>query len=277
MLAQFNEWHVTSCFFGCLTDVFVTNTDTIVNDLNYAILDGFHFINRNFLLREDTAARQVFMLTTGLVKDNPEYILYDFSLAVGDSMYVFNPFGPLPDSAGYFVVDSIVPRIQIDGDSRRHFYLTSSNPSLSSVTNAEWIEGIGSLGLVTTPGTSGNINGSGALSCFFNDLTLKYSNLDSITGCIQVNTNLKVESEKHQSFVQLFPNPAKSHVVIKTEGELIKNVKIYDLFGREVISKSEANPQNSVNISLNNLMAGCYFVKIRTTNGQFYQKKLWIE
>ena len=32
LLNGFNEWHFTNCYFGCLTDTYFTNGDTIVNN-----------------------------------------------------------------------------------------------------------------------------------------------------------------------------------------------------------------------------------------------------
>ena len=58
MLAQFKEWHLTNCFSGCGTDIYYTDADTVVNGLTYAILDGFHYISRTFLLREDVGEKK---------------------------------------------------------------------------------------------------------------------------------------------------------------------------------------------------------------------------
>ena len=51
LLDNTNEWHVTNCYFGCLTDVYFTDGDTLVEGNNYKVLDGFHYISRSFLLR----------------------------------------------------------------------------------------------------------------------------------------------------------------------------------------------------------------------------------
>ena len=69
-----------------------------------------------------------------------------------------------------------------------HFYLSS----LSQLVNesAVWIEGIGSLSLINAPGGTPDVNGSGKLSCYFNDGNLVYSKLDSISQCVFANPNL---------------------------------------------------------------------------------------
>lgn len=48
MLNGTNEWKVTNCFFGCITDTYFTDGDTLVDGLNYKILDGYHYISRSF-------------------------------------------------------------------------------------------------------------------------------------------------------------------------------------------------------------------------------------
>ena len=53
LLDDYNEWQVTNCYFGCLTDVYYTDGDTITDGHHYKILDGYHFISRTILLRED--------------------------------------------------------------------------------------------------------------------------------------------------------------------------------------------------------------------------------
>ena len=53
LLDDYNEWQVTNCYFGCLTDVYYTDGDTIADGHNYKILDGYHFISRTILLREE--------------------------------------------------------------------------------------------------------------------------------------------------------------------------------------------------------------------------------
>ena len=143
LLDNYNEWHVTTCFFGCTTDRYWTDGDTIVNGIDYKILDGFHFISRTFLLREEIVERKVYL---NFVNPNGgEYLLYDFALPIGDSIDMKNPISPFPEDAGYYRVDSIIPRPLADGNEYRHFYLSPTPSNTISSTNAIWVEGAGSL------------------------------------------------------------------------------------------------------------------------------------
>ena len=88
LLDDYNEWQVTNCYFGCLTDVYYTDGDTITDGHNYKILDGYHFISRTILLREDILEKKVFLnfiQATG----NTEYLLYDFSLNIDELLIAY--------------------------------------------------------------------------------------------------------------------------------------------------------------------------------------------
>ncbi|MEZ4817881.1 MAG: hypothetical protein R2776_07935, partial [Flavobacteriaceae bacterium] len=121
LLDQVNEWHFTNCYFGCLTDIYFTDGDTIVDNKTHKILDGYHYISRTFLLREDIPAKQIF-LTKVNETANEEYLLYDFSLTEGDIFAMNNPITPFPEDGGDFVLDSIRYRTLVDGNDYRHFY-----------------------------------------------------------------------------------------------------------------------------------------------------------
>ena len=182
LLDNFNEWHVTSCYFGCLTDVYYTDGDTTVNGKVHKVLDGSHYISRTFLLHEEVSTKKVSLtLVDGAM--NEEYLLYDFSLTIGDSIPMLNPISPFPEEAGYYRLDSIINRPLADGNEYRHFYLSPTATNPISATNATWIEGVGSLSLINAPSGDPDINGAGHLSCFFKNGELFYSNLDSIDGC----------------------------------------------------------------------------------------------
>ena len=135
MLSNLNEWKVTNCNFGCLTDTYFTDGDTIVDNVSYKILDGYHYISRKFLLREDIAKKQVFIkmfLPSGV----EDYLLYDFSLEVGDTFLMNNPITPFPANGGSFILDSIETHVLEDGELYRHFYFSPAPGNTSSTENA---------------------------------------------------------------------------------------------------------------------------------------------
>tara|TARA_Y100001954_G_scaffold59256_1_gene64085 strand:+ start:2152 stop:2901 length:750 start_codon:yes stop_codon:yes gene_type:complete len=190
MLTNDVEWQLTSCYNGCITDVYYIDGDTIYNGYNYYILNGYHFISKTFWLREDIQNQTVYM---SFVYNNirKEVLLYDFDLEIGDSINISNPISPFVANPGYYIVDSLVSLELQNGLYYEVFYLSSSSVNINE--SAVWIEGIGSLSLINAPGGTPNVNGAGKLSCYFNKGDLIYSQLDSIDNCILVNQVLSSE------------------------------------------------------------------------------------
>ena len=152
MLSHSSEWHVTYCSNGCITDIYFVNSDTIFNGKNYKVLDGYHFISKTFWLREDLLLKQVFMSFVQNT-ERKEVLLYDFSLNTGDSIIINNPISPLTPNMGYFHVDSTTT-INLNGKNLKMLFLSSNNYSNKPI----WIESIGSLSLINTPGGSPDVN-----------------------------------------------------------------------------------------------------------------------
>src|SRR5690606_33024812 len=123
LLDNLNEWHFTTCNFGCLTDMYFTDGDTIVDGTSYKILDGYHYISRSFLIREDIASKKVYLkiVSSGF---GEEFLLYDFSLSEGSTHFMKNPITPFPQDGGPFILDSIVERPLVDGAQYKHFYFS---------------------------------------------------------------------------------------------------------------------------------------------------------
>lgn len=259
LLDSYNEWQITSCYFGCQDDVYYTAKDTTINGKNYHVLDGFHYISNSFLLREDTTERKIYLLFLN-GGNSLEYKLYDFSLSIGDSTKVYNPVSPLPQYAGYYVLDSIKTQTLVDGEDYRHFYLTSSSPQISQSTHTVWIEGIGSKSLINTPGKDADVNGVGKLSCFFSDLTLHYSNEDSTNACEQANIDLSNDLFQ-QNNIKIYPNPSNGSVMIDNDYSENITYTIYNVKGQKV-SYNNLSKNTSESLDIGKYGKGIYFILI---------------
>lgn len=214
MLNHDIEWQLTSCNNGCITDVYFTDGDTLHNGFNYKMLNGYHYISKTFWLRENTNDQKIFL---SFLQNNirKEVLLYDFNLSKGDSININNPISPFPANPGMYIVDS-TSTIQLnDGLYYEHFYLSSLNPSINE--NPIWIEGIGSLSLINSPGGTPNVNGAGKLSCYFNNGNSVYSQLDSISSCV-------------------FTNPSLSYINTNTK-QTKEIVKVSNLLGRNTTKR----------------------------------------
>lgn len=265
LLDVYNEWHVTNCFFGCLTDKYFTDGDTIVDGQDYKILDGFHFISRTFLLREEVADKKVY-LNFVQQSGNSEYLLYDFSLNVGDSIDMKNPISPFPLNAGYYRVDSIIPRTLVDGNDYRHFYLSPSLSNSISTTSATWIEGVGSLSLVNAPSGYPDINDVGHLSCFFKNSVPFYVNLDSITSCDPLIVLGQNEFNEQLSEVRISSLVHNGYCHL-TNIENARFIDVYDLNGRRVIA-FENNGNRETSLDFSSFKSGVYIIVMNTNQFQ---------
>lgn len=257
-----NEWHFTNCNFGCITDVYYTDGDTLVNGKTYKILDGYHYISRSFLLREEVAEKKLYFLRIRPSGGLDEYLLYDFNLQVGDSIDMKNPITPFPQDGGYFRLDSIVPRPLIDGNNYDHFYFSPSQSNTSSTHNAVWIEGAGSLSLINAPGGNPDINGVGALSCMFKNRDLYYSNLDSISGCNPIYMNVKQNNLEGVTITKT-PN---SELFLLHNTQFVSEISIFTLTGKRLKNIRHNFDENRA-INFETYSEGVYLILVKGIDG----------
>lgn len=255
LLNDLNEWHFTSCYYGCITDVYYTDGDTLVNDKNYKILDGYHYINRNLLLREDTDEKKVF-LTLMQPQYEEDILLYDFSLVEGDSISMRNPLTPFPNYGGYFTLDSIRSLPQDNGIENKHFYFSPSQSNTTYINKVEWIEGIGSTSMINAPGGEPDFNSVGKLSCAFKDIALHYSDLTSVDYCLPINLSVyEVDLPK----IELYARPETNQFTLTNTSNVFK-IEVYSINAKRLINNRYKN-QNQITLDLNALNSGLYIVK----------------
>lgn len=257
MLEDENEWQVTNCYGGCLTDTYYTDGDTLVNNLQYKILDGYHFISRTFLLREEAPDKKVYLAKINL-NHIDEYLLYDFSLEEGESFQMLNPLSPFPEDGGYFVLDSIRNRPLADGNLYRHFYFSPAPDNTISTWQAVWVEGAGSLSIINSPGGNPDVNGVGKLSCMFKGGGLFYEDVEIESDC---NSTLSNSDSGHQENLRFYQDKKRQKLIVVSPENLIF-VKIYDINGREVLYEKTALPNARTEINISQIPKGIYFISV---------------
>ena len=72
--------------------------------------------------------------------------------------------------------------------------------------------------------------------------------------------------EELQSSIHFYPNPVNDKLYIESETE-IKEVVVYDIYGRRQVSETPSQQGNLV-VDVANLNGGVYFVKVVTQNGE---------
>lgn len=258
MLGNSNEWQFTTCHFGCITDIYYTNGDTVVNGKSYKILDGYHYINRNVLLREDVIEQKVYITIT-FPQFMDDLLLYDFSLKEGDSIQMRNPMSPFPVNGGYFLLDSIRLTPLADGNPYRHFYFSPTASNTQSSQNAIWVEGVGSLSMINAPGGHPNINEVGHLSCSFKNLELRYSNLDSISVCKPAFLNTS-SFDLITENVEIFALSERNHFLLSPT-KSVQSITVFDLSGKKTSSLSYLN-QDKIQLDLSTFRSGVYILRV---------------
>lgn len=272
LLDNLNEWHFTSCYFGCITDVYYTDGDTLVNGKNYKILEGYHYINRNLLLREDVGQKKVY-LTLTQPQFEEDILLYDFSLTEGDSIPMRNPLTPFPNQGGYFTVDSIRLLSEANGMASKYFYFSPSNSNSTPISSTTWVEGVGSISLINAPGGQPDINGVGKLSCAFKDTELFYTDLDSISGCEPLVLGIN-ENELPHYEINIFTLPKTNHFLI-TNTNLVKNIHVYGLSGKKYKTFPFQN-QSEIELDLSELNKGLYILVFNDSVNRIVSEKIII-
>lgn len=250
------SWTIKTCFSGaCTYDGYYALGDTVIYGSNYTYLNGYHY-NKKFLLREDLARQQVFMMIN-ISGDFNEYLIYDFSLLPGDSIYLENPISPAINSKGYYTVDSILSK-SYHGVSRRFFYLSANDPS-SFHPYAEWIEGIGSTAMINTPGVAGDSVKLAELTCVIENGLQIYSRRANDSCSIAAN----IGSGARPNLCDMWFD-GKTLRFNCQQKPRIKNCRIFNSSGQIV---SELIEKEQLETDLSTLPLGVYLAHVEFYNG----------
>jgi hypothetical protein len=215
-------------------------------------------------MREDSLQKKVWIKE--ISGDTSEYLLYDFSLNIGDTMNSINSFF----NTGKAIIDSITPYLLNNSETTRAFYVTPINFS-NLEFNFFIIEGVGSPVSFINPFEE-VFEHQAKLNCVKeNEINLySHSGSNSCTGIIlKLDNNIS----KFKSFT-IFPNPNKGRNIIVL-GKEIKTINIFNLHG-QLIKEIETKDEETV-INLANHPKGIYLVKALFKNGNVVNDKLIIQ
>jgi hypothetical protein len=264
ILGNSNEFYLLYCSLGgCFTDYYATDGDTLIGNETYIILDYFHF-NRGMFIREDTITGKVYIMPGFGYKAWEDILAYDFSLQVGDTFNIYNPNTPLPNDAGLFVVDSVYFE-SIQGVSSKHIQLISLDTLQAKVKKTLWVEGIGSLFMITTPGAPANIATYGELSCFFRNNEYRYQSQKVIEKGTCEIYEAGIENNNYKDNLIVYPNPFTNTISFQYE-ESISNIKLYTMHGQKVDATITQTATNFYIIETSELIKGVYFLHFDTPN-----------
>lgn len=252
-----NQW---CCYFEDFDCGYAYNSvggDTLYNGKIYKkIYGGLNNTGyTNYFLREDS----------GFVYNQYEEVYYNFHLQVGDT-FIFPPSAMMP----YFnvIVDSITTEF-IFGQTRKVIKF--------DFLNMEWIEGVGS----TTGLLYGDVwyyDCNQYLNCFYDGLNTYLG--EGFDSCYIYNGTIGINSFLENSEINIYPNPTKDLIKINNSSIPIKeklNITILTPLGVIVKQIENVNNANNIEINVEELNSGIYFLQLLFDNKRIITKKIVVQ
>jgi len=265
LIQENNTWNVLTVVGSIFDTSYFTTTykltgDTIISSKTYKKLytsEEEQAVNWSLwgFMREDTDKK----VWIRWHSDEEEFLVYDFSIEVGDSVLVG------VDNPEYLRVDSISEN-EINQSQRKKFWLSAINyPSYYTET---WIEGIGSNKGICWSGSVLVVGGWYRLLCMYENETLIYSN-PNYESCYLIT---EIDELEYPT-LEIFPNPAKDLLLIKnTENHSITSIILFNANGQMIKQFDKMTDQ----FDISGISPGCYSFQIVTETG-LITKKLLIE
>ncbi|MDR0364408.1 MAG: T9SS type A sorting domain-containing protein [Bacteroidales bacterium] len=247
--------------------------DTIINGItyhklwytseSYIVENGYTTYESKYggVFREDTANKKIY----GMRANTSEYMLYDFNLNVGDTIYTSS------DDEQVFFVSAIDSLLLGDGKYHKKFIIDVENcpypPDDEHISFM--IEGIGGAEGLFPISYDCRRHDIRYLQCV---ATENYSIYGGHCPSIDVSIS---EFEKNNN-VNIYPNPAQTSLTIDfTETYTqISRIDIFNMQGQCV--KSIPAVQFKQHIDVGELANGIYLVRLQTKQKESFYKKLVI-
>ncbi|MEZ4916604.1 MAG: T9SS type A sorting domain-containing protein [Chitinophagales bacterium] len=231
--------------------LYKTNGDTIINGLNYTKISTNTKIDYCYLREQ---GKKVYCrYDESIYGDSTEFLLYDFSLDAGDTMFYSGPpnYSYNIEHGEVYGKDSIL----INGRYHNRMYV-------NGWAGFEFIEGIGS-----TSGLMYNeipwVDNGGELYCFSkNDTVFKTDG----TGGFEIGKCDMPSGITHHNDnnLKVYPNPSNDFIKIETDD--FSSYEIYNVLG-EIVKKGTEKV-----VMLQYLKSGNYILRIYGKNSDYYQK-----
>jgi hypothetical protein len=274
-----NSWAVLHYGFGEIMIPCCVSTD-------YVYFDGDSLFNNNtykkvLVCTDELHSQPVF---TGLIREDNqkvyyipenstnEFLLYDFSLAQGNTVELTTSYYYVEDTFTFYV--NQVDFVEINGINLKRMQLTDVPPYNNYVYDT-WIESIGSLNGFFNRGIRPT-GGSSNLLCYSKNNEIFYQN-PLFAECYYDNNDLDYlkeilssVSEIENNDFSIYPNPV-SDILVLSSSETVSDMEIFNSSGQKVYFEQLKNNQNEIVVSF--LTKGLYVLKIHKMNGQtlFYK------
>ena len=287
------------CEWSVSDEKYMTAGDTVIGGFSYLKLYRqisnqpfeFNLSNAQYFtaIRDDSVERKVYCLMpagTKIYRDNnivgqtetpQEFLLYDYSLEVGNTATIYTIY----IEGDYYAVNEGIATYA--GSSL--IYLSDGTPHrvISLQINVNylnlgdiWIEGIGSVRGFNNYFFMNVDLPDKKLLCFTNAEGAVYqteADLDeNPDDCYNRNYASSIADQENENFM-VYPNPISQSFSIgfTDQQESVKQVRIMDVLGKEVMNVE--NPSSNT-LSIANLPAGMYVVRVLCQSGKGYSSKL---
>lgn len=211
------------------------------------------------MIREDSAARQVFILMPG---DTMEELFYDFNMQAGDTVR-----GVIGGGINYV---SAIDSVQVGTDFHKRYWVSvfGGNQLGYDSAYATITEGLGGsqgimMPLMPVDSTFGNM-----ICAYDQNVPVWPANQP---GCMLTTGTINVTSSP--TTFAVFPNPAHDQLEVFTSG-MPGDFALVDMQGRTVLNVPVQ--QARITLSLPELPAGLYTARYYTSSGQHASRKIVI-
>lgn len=205
---------------------------------------------------------------------NPERLIYDFNLEIGDTLTIKDEFSGVPIEV--VSVDSIT---LMDGSKRKRLTIENKTPFPIGNKTATWIEGIGSD--IATLDTKNMFisDCQEGLNCFYIKNEWVYQRL--FQSCKLTRGNVSTRNIQELKNLKVFPNPFTTELYL--EATLLDDFKvkddytvaIFDAQGKQLYH-NQVTWVNKLRINTSTWHRGLYFLVIRSANGVLSRKLIKI-
>lgn len=260
------------CMGYCGSNYYRMKGDTIINGISYNKLyhryGQFYYISpppntvvgASFsacayagAIREDVLSKKIYFIDSTLTTDT---LLYDFNIAVGDTLPDWFSKGTPP----YPLVVSSVDSVLVNGSYHKRFNFQN----LASANNLCLVEGIGwtgdlLYGLLYSP------NGATNLACYNgNPVGIPWTAIvNECTASLNCNTAIGLNEPATHIGVKVFPNPFSNKLNVQLNAISLSRIIIYDIAAKKILQHQFAD---TISIDTHLFAKGLYFYEVQTPN-----------
>lgn len=260
------KWHVLGCYWmDCITHV--DSFDSAIEICGYEY-SRVTFGPGNVVYFRSDSLRTHFRRSTSCL--DKEYLIYDFSMEPGESVWVGFEIG------GWSSVDTIeavllnIDTIEQFGFERRRFNMRLGVSIWEYVMNMSWIEGIGSETDPFYPFLclNGGCETNYKVLCYESAGTQLYQHPYYDTCSVTI---IGIEEIQTVPALTLSPNPFSHILRVTAENARIIDAEVYSVLGKLVASIRAEDDVLQIELP-QHLSNGMYVLRIRTDRGLFSEK-----